>query len=29
MLDVSNGVYTMDMEICLGETGPVFSLQGQ
>ena len=28
-LDVSNGVYTMDMWICLDETGPVFSWQGQ
>ena len=24
-LDVNNGVYTMDMWICLDETGPVFS----
>ena len=23
VLDVSNGVHTMDMEICLDETGPV------
>ena len=28
-LDVNNGVYTMDMLICLDETGPVFSWQGQ
>ena len=28
-LDVNNGVYTMDMWICLDETGPVFSWQGQ
>ena len=28
-LDVSNGVYTMDMWICVDETGPVFSWQGQ
>ena len=28
-LDVNNGVYTMDMCICLDETGPVFSWQGQ
>ena len=28
-LDVNNGVYAMDMWICLGETGPVFSWQGQ
>ena len=28
-LDVSNGVYTMDMWICLDETGPVFNWQGQ
>ena len=28
-LDVNNGVYTMDMRICLDETGPVFSWQGQ
>ena len=28
-LDVSNGVYTMDMWVCLDETGPVFSWQGQ
>ena len=28
-LDVSNGVYTLDMWICLDETGPVFSWQGQ
>ena len=27
-LDVNNGVYTMDMWICLDETGPVFSWQG-
>ena len=27
-LDVNNGVYTMDMWICLDETGPVFSRQG-
>ena len=27
-LDVSNGVYTMDMWICLDEAGPVFSRQG-
>ena len=24
-LDVNNGLYTMDMWICLDETGPVFS----
>ena len=28
-LDVNSGVYTMDMWICLDETGPVFSWQGQ
>ena len=28
-LDVNNGVYTMDMWICLDETGRVFSSQGQ
>ena len=28
-LDANNGVYTMDMWICLDETGPVFSWQGQ
>ena len=28
-LDVNTGVYTMDMWICLDETGPVFSWQGQ
>ena len=28
-LDVKNGVYTLDMWICLDETGPVFSWQGQ
>ena len=28
-LDVNNGVYTMDMWICLDETGPVVSWQGQ
>ena len=28
-LDVNNGVYTMDTWICLDETGPVFSWQGQ
>ena len=28
-LDVNNGVYTMDMWICVDETGPVFSWQGQ
>ena len=28
-LDVNNGVYTMDIWICLDETGPVFSWQGQ
>ena len=28
-VDVNNGVYTMDMWICLDETGPVFSWQGQ
>ena len=27
-LDVSNGVYTMDMWICFDETGPVFQLAG-
>ena len=27
-LDVNNGVCTMDMWICLDETGPVFSWQG-
>ena len=27
--EVNNGVYTMDMWICLLETGPVFSWQGQ
>ena len=25
-LDVNNGVYTMDMWVCLDETGPVFQL---
>ena len=28
-LDVNSGVYTMDMWVCLDETGPVFSWQGQ
>ena len=28
-LDVNNRVYTMDMWVCLDETGPVFSWQGQ
>ena len=28
-LDVNTGVYTMDMWICLDETCPVFSWQGQ
>ena len=28
-LDVNNGVHTMDMWICLDETSPVFSWQGQ
>ena len=28
-LDVNNGVYTMEMRVCLDETGPVFSWQGQ
>ena len=28
-LDVNNGVYTMDMWVCLCETCPVFSWQGQ
>ena len=28
-LDVNSGVYTMDMWICVDETGPVFSWQGQ
>ena len=28
-LDVNNGLFTMDMWICLHETGPVFSLQRQ
>ena len=28
-LDVNNGVYMMDVWICLVETGPVFSCQGQ
>ena len=28
-LDVNNGVYTMDMWVCLDETCPVFSWQGQ
>ena len=28
-LDESNGVYTIDMWICLDATGPVFSWQGQ
>ena len=28
-LDANNGVYTMDMWMCLDETGPVFSWQGQ
>ena len=27
--DVNNGVCTVDMSICLNETGPVFSWQGQ
>ena len=27
-VDVNNGVYTMDMWICLDETGPVFQLAG-
>ena len=29
MLDVNNGVYTMDLWISLDDTGPVFSWQGQ
>ena len=28
-LDVNNGVYTLHMWICIDETGPVFSWQGQ
>ena len=28
-LDVNNGVCTMDTWVCLDETGPVFSWQGQ
>ena len=28
-LDVNSGVYTMDMWVCLDETCPVFSWQGQ
>ena len=28
-LDVNNGVYTMDIWVCLDETGPVFNWQGQ
>ena len=28
-MDVNSGVYTMDMWICLHETGPVFSWQGE
>ena len=28
-MDVNNGVYTMDMWICLHEAGPVFSWQGE
>ena len=28
-LDVNSGVYTTDLWMCLDETGPVFSLQGQ
>ena len=28
-LDVNNGVRTMGMWVCLDETGPVFSSQGQ
>ena len=28
-MDVNNGVYTMDMWICLDETSPAFSWQGQ
>ena len=28
-LDVNSGVHTMDMWICLDETGPTFSWQGQ
>ena len=28
-LDVNNDVYTMDMWICIDETGPVFRWQGQ
>ena len=28
-LDVHNGVYTLDMWICVDETGQVFSWQGQ
>ena len=28
-LDANNGVYKMDMWICIDETGPVFSWQGQ
>ena len=28
-LDVNTGVYTMNMWVCLDETGPDFSWQGQ
>ena len=28
-LDANNGAYTVDMWICLDETGPVFSWEGQ
>ena len=28
-LDVNSGVYTIDIWVCLDETGPVFSWQGQ
>ena len=28
-LDVNSGVYSMDMWVCLDETRPVFSWQGQ
>ena len=28
-MNVNHGVYTMDMWICLDETGPIFSWQGQ
>ena len=28
-LDINNGVYTMDMWVCLEETGPLLSWKGQ